>query len=237
MHDRNGSCGHGQLAAGRGHLRGPVNAGLAGTGRIADDLYLMAHHEVSGKPFLLPRPLGLGLAGGLLAELMLGGGITWWHDGTIVPGWAVPADPVARRVRDQIAAEGEPHQAHEWLQFLARTAAADVAARLGRSGYLTLSGGRAPWRGRRWVPADPDWAFAPMLRVRGALDPDRPSSACGAALAGLALACGLGFRIEQYAAPGGRSLGELTWQLEPGLVELIAQTQTAVANAVLAHRL
>lgn len=211
--------------------------GLGGTGLVADDLYLMAHHEVSGKPFLQSRGLGTGLAGGLLAELMLDGGITWWHDGTIVPARFLPADALAGQVREQIAAEQEPHQAHEWLQFLARTAAADVAARLGRSGYLTLGGGRVPWRPGRWVPADPDWAFAPMLRVRGAVDPDRSWSAYGATLAGLALACGLGFRIAQYAGLGSRGLDELTWPPEPGLVELITQTQTSVDSTVLSHRM
>src|SRR6266700_6005282 len=208
--------------SGRPSQGGP---GLGGTGLVADDLYLMAHHEVSDKPFLQPRALGTGLAGGLLAELMLDGGITWRHDGTIVSARFQPADALARRVRDQIAAEQEHHQAHEWLQFLARAAAADVAARLGRSGYLRRDCGRAPWRPGRWVPVDPDWAFAPMLRARSALDPARAWSAYGAALAGLALACGLGFRIAQYAVPGSRSLDQVTWQLEPGLQELITQTQ------------
>jgi Golgi phosphoprotein 3 (GPP34) len=211
--------------------------GLSGTGLVADDLYLIAHHEVSGKPFLQPRALGTGLAGGLLAELMLDGGITWRHDGTVVPGRFLPADALARQVRGQIAAEGEPHQLHEWLQFLARPAPGEVAARLGRSGYLTRGSGRVPWRPGRWVPVNPDWAFSPMLRVRSALDPDRTSSACGAALAGLALACGLGFRIAQYTAPASRSPDQLTWQLELGLRELITQTRTAVDSTVLSHRM
>ncbi len=35
--------------------RDTVSAGLGGTGLAADDLYLMAHHEVSGKLLLQPR--------------------------------------------------------------------------------------------------------------------------------------------------------------------------------------
>ena len=50
---------------------GPLNAGLSGTGLVADDLYLMAHDDRSGKPYLQPQALGIGLAGALLAELML----------------------------------------------------------------------------------------------------------------------------------------------------------------------
>ena len=45
---------------------------------------------------------------------------------------------------------------------------------------------------------DPDWAFSPLLRVRSALDPARPLPAYGTVLAGLAAACGLGFRLAQY---------------------------------------
>lgn len=60
---------------------------LCGTGRLADDLYLMAHHETSGRPLLQPRAAGLGLAGGLLAELILAGAIE------ISPGGIAVTDP------------------------------------------------------------------------------------------------------------------------------------------------
>jgi transcriptional regulator with XRE-family HTH domain len=48
-------------------------AALTGTGRLADDLWLLAHHDVTGRPNLHARAAGLGLAGGLLAELVLAG--------------------------------------------------------------------------------------------------------------------------------------------------------------------
>jgi hypothetical protein len=199
-----------------------MSAGLSGTGLIADDLYLMAHHEVNGKPFVQPRALGTGLAGGLLAELMLGGSVVPWHDGALVPGSIVPKDGLAYQVLSQITSEHEMHPVQEWLLFLARTAVEDVA--------------RGRWRPARWVPVDADWAFSPLLRVRSALDPARPFTAREAVLAGLASACGLGFRLEQYLPPPGRSLEEALGQLDPGVRELIAQTQAAIGSAVLAHR-
>jgi hypothetical protein len=59
----------------------------------------------------------------------------------------------------------------------------------------------------------------------------------GAVLAGLVIACGLGFRLAQYAPPrAGRSVEQAVAQLEPGPRELIAQTQAAVDGALLAHR-
>ena len=78
--------------------------------------------------------------------------------------------------------------------------AGDVGRRLERAGYVTWAG-RRPWRAARWVPADPDWAFAPLIRACSALDPVRPSDDRHAVLAGLAVACGLGFRLAQYQIP------------------------------------
>ena len=73
------------LVPGSADHRDTEQAGLGGTGRVADDLYLMAHHEVSGRPLLQPRALGTGLAAALLAELMLGGSIVMRPGGLASP--------------------------------------------------------------------------------------------------------------------------------------------------------
>lgn len=75
--------------AGRRYL-GPVDAGLSGTRLVGDDLYLMAHDDRTGKPLLPPRPLGTGLAGALLAELMLARCIGLRSDTAVVIGQDVP---------------------------------------------------------------------------------------------------------------------------------------------------
>jgi hypothetical protein len=215
---------------------GPASPrGLGGTGRVADDLYLVAHDDATGRPLLQPRALGLGLAAGLLAELMLGAAIGVRADGTLAAGRTWPGCELGRRVRDLVAAEREPLAVRDWLRFLARTAADDVAERLERAGYLTRGSGWPPWRSRRRVPVDADWAFAPLLRVRCALDARRPLCAHDAVLAGLAVASGLGFRIERYLTPS-RGAADAARQLDPGLRELIAQTRAAVDSAVLSRR-
>jgi hypothetical protein len=86
------------------------------------------------------------------------------------------------------------------------------------------------------VPVDSDWAFASLLRVRSALDPARPGPPHGRQTAGLAVASGLGFRLDQYLPPAGRSPQEAVALLGPDLRELIAQTQAAVDSALLSHR-
>lgn len=153
---------------------------------------------------------------------------------TVTPGhrW-LAADEAAGRVLAVLAAEREVHSVRDWLAYLARTAARDVAARLAAAGYL------APARRRDigWVPVNRDTAFAPMLRARAALDPSRPLTVHAGVLAGLADACGLGYRLAEYALAGpARSPGQVADCLDPGLAGLIACTKAAVDSAVLTHR-
>jgi hypothetical protein len=178
MADRHASWRPGQHehpASGQQPLPVPDASGLGGTGLVADDLYLLAHGDRTGRPLLARRALGIGLAGGLLAELMLGGGISLRGDGSVAAHRSWPADDLARRVRDQVAAEREPRPLREWLLFFARTAAADVARRLEQAGYLRHVRSWIPGRPGRWVPVNADWAFAPVVRVHSTLDPAAPS--------------------------------------------------------------
>ncbi len=231
MHERRAwrPAGHGSP--------GPLNAGLSGTGLVADDLWLLGHDDRSGRPQLQPRALGIGLAGALLAELMLTGCIGLRSDIAVVIGQDVSRATVARHVLLKlIADEPSPLPVRTWLGFLSQTAARDVAQRLEQAGYVTLAHSRVPGRGARMVPVNPDWAFAPMLRVRSALDAGREPAPQAAALTGLAVACGLGFRLEQYQARAGRSTADAVAYLTPDLRQLIIQTQITVAAAVLSHR-
>lgn len=211
-------------------------AQLGGTGRLADDLYLMAHNDSTGRPYLQPRAVGMGLAGALLAELMLAGQLSIYPDGTVAADGIPSADRLAAAVFAQITGEREQLAAGEWLQFLGRTSAVGVARRLGEAGYLTLAT-RRPWRCERWVPADSDCAFMPLTRARSALDPSRPATTHAAALAGLAAASGLEARLLAYAPPRyHRSPQAAAGLLPPGLRDLVARTRAAVDSAVLAQR-
>lgn len=213
-----------------------MSLGLEGTGRVADDLYLLAHNDVTGKPYIQPRPLGLGLAGGLLAELVLDEAISVVNDQVTVAD-RPPREELAAHVLGLVAGEQEAHPVRDWLAYLGRTASADVARRLAAAGYLVEAGRWFPWRPGRWVPVDRDSAFAPVLRVRAALDPARPLTVEGVVLAALAESCGLGFRLSEYApAHGARPVGQVAVQLGPSLCDLIAVTRAAVDSAVLTHR-
>lgn len=208
---------------------------LRGTGLLADDLYLIAHHDVTGKPFVQPRALGIGLAAGLLAELVLAGAIRVTAGQVAPTGHGSPADGLGQHVLTLL--DGS-RPLGDWLAFLSITSAPAVARRLERAGYLTPVGSRLPWRGARWMPVSSDCAFAPLIQVRVALDPARNPATSEVVLSGLAAATGLGPRILQFGPPGARGrLDEAIRRLHPDFRELIAQTQAAVDTAVLSHRM
>ena len=75
-----------------------------------------------------------------------------------------------------------------------------------------------------------------MTRVRPALDPARQVTAYATILAGLAVASGLGFRLDQYQVQAGRNAEEAVAHLPPDLRQLITQTQITVSSAVLSQR-
>jgi hypothetical protein len=155
----------------------------------------------------------------------------------VTTGPAPPGDALAATVLSQVAGEAAARPVAEWLAFLARTAVGGVAGRLEQAGYLVAVEAR-PWRAPRWVPADPDCAFAPVVRVRSALDVARPADAQTVALAGLAAACGLGARVAAYLPPGSRPrMDQAAGRLDAGLREVITRTQAAVGAALLAHRI
>ena len=212
--------------------------GLSGTGRLADDLWLLAHNERSGRPHLQPRALGLGLAGALLAELVLPGTIRVWR-GLIIPAGAQPpGDDVAHSVLRTMTAEREHLPVRDWLAFLAGTAGREVARRLEHAGYLTRARGGLMGRGERWVPVDADGAFAPLVRVKSALSARGPVAAQHVVLGALATGCGLDHQLTLYLPPGARDrLRDAARQLDPGLRKLITATQTTVDGALLAHRM
>lgn len=195
---------------------------LTGTGRIADDLYLLAHDDVTGKPFLQPRALGAGLAGALLAELIFAKVVRVLGDRIQSKGPpGDDLDALGRDVLHVLLHEPERHPVRDWLLFLGFTAEEDVARRLGRAGYLAAVSSRRPWRKNRWVPANSDCAFAaPLIRVKAVLDHAQYATAGDATLSGLAVACGLGSRVLAYGPLGARgNLDAAIRNLHPGLAD------------------
>ena len=96
---------------------------------LADDLFLTAHDTVKGKCLLSPATLGLGLAGALIAELVL------WRRIDVLDGKITiiddrqTGDPATSAVLDQVLREGHHRVVRDWISFLATGIATDLVER------------------------------------------------------------------------------------------------------------
>ncbi|MEU4834498.1 GPP34 family phosphoprotein [Streptosporangium sp. NPDC023615] len=210
-----------------------VGVDLSGP-RLADDLFFVMHDNRTGRTRLHARLTELGLAAAVLAELMLAGQVTVGSAAgqtrLVVVDATPPGDALPRAVLNHIVAEPS-HRLRTWLQFLARTARADVAARMTAAGLLRPPG-RRPSRGQ--VPADANVAAWPAGRVNLAIQRREPLGVQDRVLLGLLVATGGDQLVlwEQDAAYLSGSFAALPAPLQ----ELIAQTEAAVGDAVITRR-
>ena len=219
---------------------------------IVEDFYLLAHDE-RGKPRLHTRATAIGLAAGVLAELLLTGHITV-ADTYVTPAvasvdgagrprqYSPPPDPLGHTVYDQICHEPRRHPVRTWLSVLAPTITESVAVRLDRIGVLHVVEVGRIRKTTRHQPVDPDAGTKVKVVLAARLirhDPtiDWPD----AVLAGLLAATGLISEVLWQDTTGaghyylGHLLKQTTHQL-PSLAALFADTEAAIGDAVLTHR-
>jgi hypothetical protein len=213
-----------------------LDARLEGTGRLADDLYLMSVDDRTGKGLLAPRAIGMGLAAALLTELVVERRVRVVPEAVLVSDRTPLRDGVLTDVLGRLTGEAETHEPREWLIYLGLTAADEVAGRLGEAGYLQRA--QRKWgRAQPWIPVSSDAAYMPVNRALRALNPSYRLALYNVALVALAEASGLGPRLQ--ASGPDRCLDQLPAveaQLGPDLRELIVQLRLAVATVVLSQR-
>jgi hypothetical protein len=204
--------------------------------RLADDLFLLAHDDVSGKPRLHSRVAGLGLAGALLADLMLLGRVQVYRTGLVV----VDPQPVGDALLGEVfyaVAESPNHPIGEWLTFLAPTLPRRVAQRILDAGMVTEVRSMLS-REPRWRPTDSTTAAAPAVRLRAQLTREEMLSPQDAALAGLIVACGLTQHVLWDSAPRTKQYLDMVVAAMPDpLRELVTATETAVGKAVMGRQI
>jgi Golgi phosphoprotein 3 (GPP34) len=206
---------------------------------LADEFFLLAHDDASGKPRLHPRVVGIGLASALLGELVLFGRVRIQGPDLVVVDGRPVDDELTDRVLTVIAGR-RPRPVSTWLAALADTAPAEVAARLAADGVVNRVSSRWPGRGDRWVPADMSTAAWPAARLRMLLTHAEAHAEAppvpDVALAGLALSCGLSSYLLWDTGPEVRDhLGRLLSGLGP-VRDLLAYTEAAVGDAVMSRR-
>ncbi|MEU8270968.1 GPP34 family phosphoprotein [Sphaerisporangium sp. NPDC049002] len=202
--------------------------------RLANDLFFVMHDDITGRMRLAPRLTGLALAAALVGELMLTGRVTVGlaaRQIRLVPVDTAPTgDAVTQSALDHIVAEPS-HRFRTWLQFLARTAYADVAARMTAEGLLRPASGRLT---RRQAPVDPNTAAWPVGRLNLAIQRSQPLDAQDGVLLGLLTVTGGGRLVlwDQNPAYLSRSRSALPLPLQ----ELVTQTEAAIGDSVISRR-
>ncbi|GAB1640385.1 GOLPH3/VPS74 family protein [Krasilnikovia sp. MM14-A1259] len=207
---------------------------------LADDLFLAAHDTPRGRSVLSPATLGLGLASGLLAELILWRRVDLCDGRLAVLDERATTDAATTAVLDQLVRETQHRRIREWISFLATGVATDlVARRLGRAG-LVHRHERRGLRGTRvtYVPADPAAAGWPGSRVRTAIARGELLDIPDLVLAGLVLATGLDQHLLVTYDAGEREhlFDQLRRRMPAMLQELVGHAEAAVGDAVMARR-
>lgn len=207
---------------------------------IADDFYLMALDERTGKPRLHAHAMALGLSAALLSELVLADLIAVRDDRLRLLAPASPTvDPVHAKMLAHIVAEPH-HQINVWLSFFAQTATEAVADRLVDSGHLRVETSRGLLRSKPvYVPidlVDVAWRSLRIARVISQRDVRTWED-----LTLIGLLCGTGL-IEMVTANTAADLHDNIRAIVAGLAEepslhaLIFQVEALIAANVLGQR-
>jgi hypothetical protein len=214
---------------------------------LADDLYFIAHDSVSGGARLHRTAVDLGLAAGLLAELLLSGWVVM-DNGLLTAIDVRPAappdltarnipqeEPLAQAVWNQVFREPWRHSLRTWLTVLAPDAEQRVVDRLAAAGHLVIA---RSWRAKPGLAEPTDWNTAgwPAARLTILLERDDQFSWHDLVLLALLDAVGLRDFLANLAAPAREYHSQLLDHLartQPAIAELAEHTRAAVAAAVL----
>ena len=215
---------------------------MIGTSRVADDFYLVAHEERSGRCLVPSRVVGAGLAAGLVAELLLSGHLQVIEGRVFpVPVESLPGDPVGRGLLDAVYGSRSGRGVADWLTHLSVDAVSDVRSRLVLDGGLARTAVRGLLGRRRTVflSTDPNAAVWPAIRLANELSRGEPMSPQDIVLAGLVSVTGLldtVLWLRPDHEPGFARAVEVRRVLPAGLAEVVAHLEVAVGRTVLAGR-
>jgi len=211
---------------------------------LADQYFLIAHEDRTGRSRLHPRATGLGLAAALLGELVLEGRIGVTDGDLVILDRHPPTDALAHDILDLLIAQPQHREVRVWLQFLAQDGAARVGERLMRLGAvepvvrrkmlgptqtLYMPNNAAQRNAAAWAPA----RLANLL-VRGV-----PMSVSDRMLAGLVAATGLTRHVlydYDMHRDAFHSLTDAIVSLPGDLRELIEYTEATVGSALTVGR-
>ncbi len=219
--------------------------------RLADEFFLVAHnHDADAiAPRLHGTGIDLGLAGALLAELVLDRRLQVTEGLLVVLDPTPTTDPLAASLLRDIVTE-PPHSIRIWLDYVSQDARDKVGSRLHIAGHLAQVRTRKWWGGPavRYRAVNAEKALIPEVRLHDLLarphalgigrisqDHKLMQDAC---LAALAQATGLLSALLWFHGPhrARSQVDELRRALPAQLLDLANQTEAAVGDAVLGRR-
>ena len=103
---------------------------------LADQYFLIAHEDRTGRSRLHPRATGLGLAAALLGELMLEGRLRIIEGDLHIVSRQPPSDALSHDILDLLINQPQHRDVRTWLAFLSQDAAVRVGERLTRLGAV-----------------------------------------------------------------------------------------------------
>jgi hypothetical protein len=206
---------------------------------LADEIFLIGHDQYSGKPHVNDSTLDTGLAGAVMAELVLMGRVHVNEETAVI---VTDVRPFGERVSDAALAEllkqREHHPVRAWVEYLRDHVRTMVAPRVVHGGLVQRVQSRSMLKQVVRYPAtDPHRAAAPGARLRYMVDHPNNLDVQTATLGGLVLAMGLDFVLGGVSPRETRdALSRMQMLLHPDLKALIVGVESAVAALALSGR-
>ena len=210
---------------------------------LADQFFLIAHEDRTGRSRLHPRATGLGLAAALLGELMVGGRVRAFEGELYVVSRDPTGDPLSHDVLDLLIAQPQHRELRTWLAFLAQDAQIKVGERLMRAGVVEPVVRRKLMSSHTlYMPMSSDQrnfaAWAPV-RLADLLVHRRAMSLNDRLLAGLVAATGLTRHVLwdfNAHREGLAHLPTVVASLPDDLLQLVEHTEASVGSVLAAGR-
>jgi hypothetical protein len=210
---------------------------------LADQFFLIAHEDRTGRSRLHPRATGLGLAAGLLGELMVNDRVRVFEGDLYVVSREPPGDALAHDVLDLLIAQPQHRDLRTWLAFLAQDAEVKVGERLLRAGVVEPVTRRKLLSTQTlYMPMSSDQrnvaAWAPV-RLADILVHRRAMNITDRVLAGLVVATGLTrYVLWDFTAhqQGLAHLPAVLSSLPDDLRQLVEHTEASVGSVLAAGR-
>lgn len=225
-------------------LRREAKGGLTSEFELTDELVLCCLDQISWRPKVRPRIIGLGLAACVIGQLVAFGKVDLVDRRLHLSLRANPPTTVLMlEVWEAIKGEHDPQPVKTWLRYLSEHGAGTgdlfqrVVGRMASRAIVTVERHGVLNRRIAYTPSNPTAAGWPYVRLRqrlNRLDLDLPNGR-DAFMLGLLSRMGLGDRFVD-AAPGRSRLDAVVRALDPPVLEILDHLDVLVAEAAMTQR-